>query len=243
MKVKLGKWIGGTLGWAMGGPIGGLVGFSLGALWDGASLEGSLLNERPKNEYSRATRAGDFNVSLLVLAAAMMKADGKVLKSELNYVKAFLTGQFSDSQAREMLRVLRDLLDRPIEINAVCQQINTYMNQAQRLQLVHFLLAIAKADGEFHQSEIALLKQIANGLNVDRTEFNSLMAMHQLDEDRYYRILGLEKGASQDQIKKAYRTLAKKYHPDKVGDIGEEAKNAALEKFRQVQEAYDKISK
>ena len=83
--MKYAKWIGGTIGWAMGGPIGALVGFSLGALWDGATFEGSLKAGSKKYE----THAGDFYVSLMVLAAAIMKADNKILKSELKRLNSY----------------------------------------------------------------------------------------------------------------------------------------------------------
>ena len=76
-----GKWIGGGLGWAFGGPIGGILGFMFGSMVDGMN--------RGTAEYT-GTRTGDFSVSLMVLAAAVMKADGKVVKSELDYVKNFL---------------------------------------------------------------------------------------------------------------------------------------------------------
>ena len=59
----------------------------------------------------------------------------------------------------------------------------------------------------------------------------------------YYGLLGLDRGASQDEIKKAYRRMAMKYHPDKVKDLGEQHAKAAQEKFIKVQEAYDHIRK
>ena len=52
----------------------------------------------------------------------------------------------------------------------------------------------------------------------------------------YYEVLGLTKGASQDEIKKAYRSLAKKYHPDINKEPGAE------EKFKEINEAYDTLS-
>ena len=83
------KWIGGGLGWAFGGPIGGILGFMAGSMVGGSG--GSV--GTGSSSYGQ-TRSGDFNVSLLILAAAVMKADGKVTKSELDYVKQFITKNF-----------------------------------------------------------------------------------------------------------------------------------------------------
>ena len=82
--AKFGKWIGGGLGWAIGGPIGAIFGFAIGSMVDGS---GNVHSSR--SPYSRAGRSttGGYVSSLLVLVAATMKADGKVLKSELDYVK------------------------------------------------------------------------------------------------------------------------------------------------------------
>jgi DnaJ like chaperone protein len=243
MSAKFAKWIGGTLGWALGGPIGGLVGFSLGALWDNATLSGSLLNSSNAEGQPNSTHRGDFYISLLVLAAAMMKADNKVLKSELNYVKQFLQSQFGVEHSNDMLKVLKDLLEKEITLEPVCIQIRGHMTHAQRLQLIHFLIGIAKADGQIHELEWKLLKTVSNYLYINSKDLDSLTAMYQVDDDRYYRILEIEKTATQDEIKSAYRKMAKKYHPDKLGDIGEEARKAGNEKFRQVQEAYENLYK
>ncbi len=242
MAAKVGKWFAGTLGWVLGGPIGGLIGFGIGYLWDNATLEGEVSGQQGAGQF-RTTGRGDFGVSLMVLSAAMMKADNRVLKSELAYVKSFLNQQYGQQASTEMLQVLKDLLTKDIPVAQVCAQIKSYMTHPQRLQLVHFLAGIANADGEIHELEWKLLKSISRLLNVSEKDLESLSAMYQVDNDRYYRILEIETGATQDQIKSAYRRMAKKYHPDKLGDIGEEARNAAVDKFTQVQEAYDKLSK
>ncbi|HAQ69793.1 TerB family tellurite resistance protein [Salibacteraceae bacterium] len=239
MGSKYAKWLGGALGWTFGGPIGGLVGFSLGYLWQNATLE-----VNPSGDHSgRQTHQGDFAISLLVLASEIMRADDKVLKSELNYVKRFLIAQFGDDKSKELLRVLKDLLQRDIDLVPVCKQIVGFMSHAQRLQLVHFLIGIANADGELHKKEWELVKRIAGLLLISRKDLISLEAMYEIDADRYYRILEIEPNATADEIKTAYRKMAKKYHPDKLGDVGEDVLKAAEEKFRQVQEAYEKLNK
>ena len=56
-----------------------------------------------------------------------------------------------------------------------------------------------------------------------------------------YQVLGISRGASDEEIKKAYRSLSRKYHPD--ANINNPNKAAAEEKFKQVQQAYDQIMK
>ena len=90
-----GKWLGGGLGFAMGGPIGGLLGFLVGSMIDGATVETHTSSSHPAR-----TTQGDFVMSLLVLVAAVMKADGKVVKSELDYVKQFFIVQFGQETAK-----------------------------------------------------------------------------------------------------------------------------------------------
>lgn len=56
-----------------------------------------------------------------------------------------------------------------------------------------------------------------------------------------YRVLGVSRDASEDEIKKAYRALSRKYHPD--ANVNNPNKDAAEEKFKEVQQAYDQIMK
>lgn len=239
MASKYGKWLGGAVGWAFGGPIGALVGFSLGMLWDNATL----LPQSQGFESDTNTHPGDFIISLLVLLAAVMKADNRLLKSELNYIKSFLVKQYGQDKTEQLLPVLKDLLSRDIALQPICNQIRLNMTHAQRLELVHLIIGLAMADGEFHEGERRVISYIAHHLNISSKDMDSLIAMYEINNDRYYRILEIEKGASQEEIKSAYRKMAKKYHPDKLGDVGEDVKKAAIEKFRLVQEAYDVLNK
>ena len=230
------KWIAGGLGWAFAGPIGGIVGFAIGSMLDGASQESRLgpVNGQP-------TGRGDFNISLLVLSAAVMKANGKVKKSELEYVKQFLIGQFGTQNAKELLIALRDILDKPIPINQVTAQIAMNMEAPMRLQLMQYLFGIAKADGIVDQSELNLLQQIAVGLRLSTADFNSLKSMFYVNSATHYDVLNLKNTASEAEVKKAYRKLAVEYHPDKVSNLGEEYQKAAKEKFQKVQKAYEQV--
>jgi len=232
--AKFSKWIGGGLGWAFGGPIGGLLGFFIGSVVDSMSIS---------TVQTQATQPGDFTASLIVLAAAIMKADGKVMKSELEYVKAFFLQNFGMADTAVKLKILQDVLNKDIDVSAVCEQIKNYMDFPSRLQLIHFLFGLANADGNIDVREEKLIHDISNYLDIPAGDYNSIKAMFVADTEQYYKILEIDKSASDEDIKKAYRKMALKYHPDKVTHLGEQYQKAAHEKFQQVNSAYNALKK
>ncbi len=231
------KWIGGGLGWAFGGPIGGILGFMFGSMMDGS---GNPLSGFTGGQPGR-TRSGDFNISLLILTAAVMKADGKATRSELEYVKQFLERNYGAVQSKQLIKILGDLLKQDYNVQDVSQQIKNYMDYSSRLMLLQFMFGIALSDGRSHPSEIDLIKNIASYIGITSADFDSIKAMFIKDTNSAYKILEVSPDASNDEIKKAYRDLAKKYHPDKVSHLGEEVKKAAEEKIVKLNAAYDAI--
>lgn len=236
-----GKWIGGGLGWALGGPIGGLLGFMFGSMFEGKS-NGTTYQTHPYTS-GQETQSGDFSASLLVLAAAVMKADGVVKKSELDYVKRFLEHNFGQQKTAQLLLVLRELLNKDINIQEVSTQIRYAMDFSSRLQLLHFLFGIAGADKAFSDTEIRTIQDIAGYMNISNADFNSVKAMFVKDLDSAYTILEISSHATNDEVKKAYHKMAIKYHPDKVSHLGEEVQKAAEEKFQKLNAAYEEIKK
>jgi DnaJ like chaperone protein len=117
------------------------------------------------------------------------------------------------------------------------------MDHPSRLQLLHFLFGIAKADGMVTDNEVKVIQTLANYLAISSRDFESIKAMFYSSSDAAYKILEIDKNASVEDIKKAYRKMAKKYHPDKVAHLGEEHQKGAEDKFKQVQKAYDSIQK
>lgn len=236
--AKFAKWLGGGLGFVMGGPIGGLMGFLVGSFFDEARMD-----SQTSSSTSVGTTPGAFGVSLLVLIAAVMKVDGKVVKSELDYVKQFFVRQFGRESAREALVMLRDLLKQEIPLRDVCAQISRNMDYSSRLQLLHLLFGVAGADEKFHPSEISLIETISGYLGISAGDFLSIRNMFIPDTDSAYKILEVDSSVSNDELKKAYRKMAMKYHPDKVSHLGEDFRKTADEKFKKVNEAYEKIKK
>jgi DnaJ like chaperone protein len=117
------------------------------------------------------------------------------------------------------------------------------MDHASRLQLMHFLFGIAKADGTVTKDEVQQIYTIAGYLGISTKDYESIKAMFYNSTDNAYKILEVTKEASVDDIKRAYRKMAKKYHPDRVIHLGKEHQKGAEEKFRQVQEAYEQLQK
>ena len=240
--AKFGKWIGAGLGAFAGGPIGAILGFVLGSAFDVSTQ----VNTNQSNTYRRTgyqTTVGGYAMSLLVLVAALMKADGKTMKSELDYVKDFFIRNFGIQSANEALRLLRDLLQQNIPVTDVCHQIQSNMDYASRLQLMHFLWGIAQSDGEIHETEVKLIAHIAVNLGIKSNDYESIKAMFLKNTDSSYKILEIEPTATDDEVKQAYRKMAKKYHPDKVSYLGEDFQKDAKEKFQKVNLAYEEIKK
>jgi DnaJ like chaperone protein len=57
-----------------------------------------------------------------------------------------------------------------------------------------------------------------------------------------HEVLGVDRGASREEIRHAYRELANKYHPDKVAHLGEEFQKLAEKRFKEIQEAYQTLA-
>ena len=232
--IKYGKWIGGGLGWAFGGPIGAILGFAMGSMLDGVKVE---------RTFYQGTARGDFAMSLLVLSAAVMKADGKVVKSELEYVRNFFLQQFGSEESQRLILILREVLHQEINIVDVSTQVGHYMDYPLRLQLLHYLFGIASADGLVDTAEEKVLEQISSGMGVDSSDFTSIRAMFVKDINSAYDILEITPNATDHEVKKAYRRLAIQYHPDKVAHLGDDIKKSATGKFQALNAAYEQIKK
>jgi DnaJ like chaperone protein len=233
------KWIFGSLGWALGGPIGGILGFAIGSISDDAIK----INRGGPTTSARSFLPNDFSAALLVLCAAVIKADQKVMRSELEYVRTFFNRQFGEAHTKERMLLFREILKQEIMIGQVCEQIRNHVDPPSRLQLLHLLFGLASSDGQASAVEINVISQISHLIGVNPRDFESMKAMFVKEVDSSYKILEIEKIATVEEIKKAYRRMAIKYHPDKVHHLGPEYQKDAQEKFKKINEAYDRIKK
>ena len=243
------KWLGAGLGFTFGGPIGAAIGFAVGSFVDGFSVDefsqeqidyqrdrGSTRGRRGVN-----TQSGDFEMSLLVLASIVIKSDGKVDQRELDFVRSQFLTMYGKQRANSAFKLFKGVIKKEVSARQVCIQIREHMSHASRLQLLHFLFGIAKADEFVSEKEVEEIRRISGYLYINQNDYESIKAMFYDASDNAYKILEITKKASDDELKSAYRKMAKKYHPDKVQDLGEEHIKGAQEKFQNIQAAYEKI--
>lgn len=252
--MSISKWIGGALGWSFGGPIGAIIGLAIGSMVDAMSSNngnpfsgegsGGQRSTTYRTQTRPRTQSGDFEVSLLILASIVIKADGKQDQRELDFVRAQFVNMYGKDRANHAFRLFKEInKQQNISTRQVCLQIRQMMEHASRLQLIHFLFGIAKADGAVTEVEERQIHTMAGYLGISSRDYESIKAMFYNSSNNAYKILEIDKSATVDEIKKAYRTMAKKYHPDKVIHLGKEHQKGAEEKFRQVQAAYEQIQK
>ena len=242
--MSLGKWILGGLGFAVGGPIGALIGVFIASLFDSShTIEAGEHQQGIPHPGRSHTTQGDIRVSIIVLLACVIKADGRVLKAEITSIKPFLLRNFGEEGAKQALQLLKQLLEQDINPVAVSQQIRQHVNYSVRLELVHMLLEVAKADGEVADSECQVIETISMNMGIADADYQSLLSLYrkQTDANWAYTALEIEPTATDDEVKKAYRRMAMKYHPDKVANAGEAVRQQATEKFRAINEAYEHI--
>ncbi|MEN1783536.1 MAG: TerB family tellurite resistance protein [Bacteroidota bacterium] len=238
------RWAAAFIGFFIRGIVGAVLGFFLGSILDGLftrnSGGGSVLGDFGRPSVSPA----DFELNLLSLCSIIIKADGQVSQRELDYVRQYFLSTYGKENANAIFRTFNDVIKkREVSAQRICAYLNQRTRYEVRLQLLHFLFGIAQSDGQVGQAELHKLDQIAGFLRIGSHDFGSIKAMFVKAADQAYKILEIEKTATDDEVKKAYRTMAKKYHPDRVVTQDEAIKKGAEEKFKQVQKAYETIQK
>ena len=243
------------------GPLGALAGLAIGAMFDTGLDEvnkpgttGTFTREdayRSDEQADRGQRNG-FLFSLLVLASYIIKADGRVMHSEMETVRRFLRDNFGQQAAAEGERILLSLFEQQKNLGAprfrttvadCCAQIAANMDYSQRLQLLDFLVIISKADGSVAHQEVSALKECAMWMRMPADEIDSMLNLGGDTLQQAYAVLGVKPDASDDEVKAAYRKLALKHHPDRVATLGDDIRQAAEKKFKEINDAKERIYK
>lgn len=242
----LGALFGGTVGFMLGGPLGMIIGGALGS-----QTSAQVVRTGARGPGVQDTRTA-FLVAVISLAAKVSKADGHVSEAEIRTFDAFLRDhlRMSPEDRRMAGRIFDEARDSPIPAGDFARQVRGVMGQApDRLRLiVTLLLQIAHADGRMHQAEDEMIRGIARDLGLadrDYQECRALFAPVQDSLETAYEALGVAPDATDDEVKKAYRRLAREYHPDILQGKGmpEEFLQSGKEMLQKINAAYDRIKK
>ena len=230
------KWLLALIGYSFFRFPGAIIGYFFGSITENISFN------KFKNTNLNSISTQEFELNLLALASVVIKADGKVTKQELDFVRAYFVSAYGKERANATFKIFNDSLKNieisPLKISAL---FNSALNYEIRIQVIHFLFGIAKADGKVSTLEIKKLLEFSNLLRLSYADFLSIKAMFINEVGGAYRILEIEKSATNQQIKRAYKDLAKKHHPYKVQHLGTAYVKAAKDKFQKIQEAYERI--
>lgn len=271
--MALGKWIGSALGWILSGGnvLGAIAGYCIGSLLSDATSTAERDNgfngngNTFRNDYSDTQfnqrpfeeDRNSFLFSMLVLSSYIIKADGKIMHSEMNCVRNFLHNNFGEQAVRQGEDILLKLFEMQKQQGATtfketirksCVEISFHMNIGQRLQLLDYLIIIAKVDGTVSPEEVYALKEVATYLGLSAQDVDSMLNMEassnqQIGLDEAYKILGISPNATNDEVKAAYRKMALKHHPDRVSTLGDDVREAAEKKFQEINNAKERIYK
>ena len=232
------KWIAALLGYSFFRFPGALLGFFLGSLLDQFN-RGSISYFKTS---SSTLSLEKFQLNLLALAATIIKADGQIKPQELQFVRNFFITNYGTQRASSIFETFNEQIKKKLQNTTDLAQF--FMRNSRyetRLQIIHFLFGVANADGKVSQLELDKLVQIAAALGIASADFQSIQAMFVKATDNAYKILDITPNATNEEVKKAYRVMAKKYHPDKIQSQDPAMIKGAKEKFQEVQKAYETI--
>lgn len=239
------KWILAVLGFAYFNNISGaIIGFIIGALIDSLSTKNAQ-----NTKASPVNNLNSFIKNLTILTAAVMKADGSVVKGELEYVKSFFRQQFGDDVTKQALLYLRDILKQQIPITQAAIYIRTTIDYSTRIHVLHYLFGLAQSEGCINNNELTIIEYIAQNLGIAQADFlavkSAFMKAPRTAQDVHwaYKVLEIQPNATNDEIKKAYKRMAIKYHPDKVSHHGDVHQKEAEEHFKKINNAYEEIKR
>ena len=168
-----------VLSWAGAGPLGAILGYYIGSTIERNNQLGSSGDSFSghRGPYRNTGSQDDINLALIVLIAAVIKADGSVKRSELDYVKRFLLKNYGEEKGKQYLAMLRDLVtpERVIDIAAICNQIKQNTDYTTRYHMTDFLFGLSVADNTYSQSENSVMREIANGLGINARDYIACM--------------------------------------------------------------------
>ncbi len=255
-----GKVLGSAFGFALGGPLGALLGTVVGHQFDkGLKLATGQTLDREQIQTA-------FFTATFSVMGRLAKANGRVSEHEISFARAVMQQMsLQPEQKRVAIDLFRQGKEDDFDLEGVLEQFRSMVGRRSTLMrmFLEIQLQAAYADGELHAAERELLIEVFRRLGFSRAEFAHLDAMIRAARDftgqgpgarrqappsrdlvnEAYEVLGVESGASDAEVKRAYRRLMSQHHPDKLVSRGlpEEMMKIATEKTQEIKNAYEMI--
>jgi DnaJ like chaperone protein len=209
----------------------------------------SFYIKRKVSEYEQGqTEARKNFVSLLVhILVKIAQFDGTATKAELQAISNFFRThlRYNQEQMYWVKELIKDASSNTDSLETLLSQFRESFAYEPRLILVELVYQVLFTNHHVSDHELELAQNIAEYLNILNYDLLTIQSKYihrrkaaATKEEEYYEILGLQAGTDFEQIKKSYRKLSMKYHPDKVGHLGEEFRKVAEEKMKEINGAY-----
>lgn len=248
-----GKAVGAGVGFMVGGPLGAILGGVIGHTYDVGKEQMRGFYQRDDYSWPEVEHEFDrqylFYVSLASLAAKMAKADGVITSEEIRAFDHFLRIdlRLSVEERKTVARIFNEAKNSPEDAIAIARQFRGLIGYHYDVleMMVQLLFRIALADDHLHKNEEIFIQNVASAFGMSSNVYEQIKALYIKQNDNAYRILGLGRNASDDEVKKTYRKLVQEYHPDRMQAKGvpEDFMKIANEKMSEINQAYDQICK
>lgn len=209
---------------------------------------------------------------LFGLLYAVAEVDGKAGEAERELVRRFLSERFTDPLSQADLREYETARIPPEQVLALAYDLRRALSSQERTTVFFWCCLVALADGRFAREEHAALQGITQGLGIPPQQARRIFLHAKArtlgqetgagdpgkdpgarrrtgargvvtDRAQALAILGLPSDATQDQIRRQHRKLVKEHHPDAHAHLGPVAAQEATERFREIQAAYEELTR
>jgi DnaJ like chaperone protein len=234
----MGWFFGAGLGWFVGGPLGAIVGAAI------QSALSSATQKQLRGSQGQTNAEAIFVTNLVAIMTKICMADGHISKEERNVIHNFFAKSlgYSGEQLRFIDAIINETDRRNPDLRQICLAIDKFANHEQRFVLLDLAYNIAAVDHVITDDEQRAIDEIVSAFNLSHEEHESIKARHPIARaSDHYTVLGVDSSASNEELKKAYRHLAKQYHPDKVSHLGGELVEFAHQKFQEINESYQAL--
>jgi len=209
-------------------------------------------------EESQTESHNKFVWLLVRILVRIAKIDGELTRQEVTTIRSFFQYNlhYSQTQMLWVKDLIKEALKSTESLETLLEEFRNSFSYEPRLILLELVYQILYTKEVVPENELQVARNIANYLNISVYDLRTIEAKYMYrqrhaggttsaygTEEQHYATLGLEPGADMEAVKKAYRKLSMKYHPDKVRHLGEEFRSVAETKMKEINAAYDYFKK